>query len=146
MHPVGDVGDRILLGRDLGPDVALVRGGDPAVHRTHAVVIPRTPQREGGHVEVIDVAVVAEAEHAADVDAGRGAVAAEMGVDELPREDVVAGGHGCVGREHARCCHRLDRRFERQSRRDLLAATLEELQRRVPLVQVPNGRCEPERA
>ena len=69
-----------------------------------------------------------------------------MIVHELGPEDVMSCGHGGVGGEHRRGSDQLEGGIERDAACHQLAATFENLEGGVPLVDVPDGRFHSERA
>jgi len=145
VHAVGDVAHGALGRRDLGPDVRFVLGGDPGVDAAHPVLVARAAQGERGHVEAAGVPRGGpEGEEAPLVDAEPGPEPAEIGPHQGVVEDVVARGHGGVGREDGARRDQLEGAREVEPLLHLLAAALEHQEGRVPLVDVPDGRREPE--
>ena len=52
VHAVGDVAERVLVGRDLRPVIVQQARRDAAVDARHPVLVARAAERERGHVEV----------------------------------------------------------------------------------------------
>ena len=68
VHPIRDMDHRILVGRNLRPDVTFVRRCDPSMHLADAVVMARSVQRERRHVDSIVLAVVCKLEESGGIE------------------------------------------------------------------------------
>ena len=103
-------------------------------------------QREGGHVELVGVAVDAqtELEHALDGDAAGIEQRARHAPHEVRLEALVAGRDRRVDREHTVAPDGGPGVVDRHLAGDVLAGTLGEQERGMALVQVPDRRREPQ--
>ena len=145
VHAVGHRGDRRL---GAGEEPLPHRAADLSVAARDGVAEARLPQGEGGHVERL----VRGAVHLPDLQqlrrrnaelhGPRAEVEADqLGVEHLvPRGDRRVGGEGDVGADL------LERAGERLAALHLLAHPLEDHQRRVPFVDVPDAGVDPQRA
>ena len=66
-------------------------------------------------------------------------------LDQVEREGIVAGGHRRVGGEDGRLAHLFERVVEARAVLDELADALQHDERRVPFVEVPDGRLDAHR-
>ncbi len=106
----------------------------------------REPQREGRHVELLRVVVdpKTQLQHGLDRDLGTLEEGTRHPPHEVGLEALVARRNRRVDREDRIAADALPRLVERGALRDELAGALGEQERRVALVQVPDGRLEPE--
>ncbi len=146
VHPVGDVGDRVLALGHLGPEPREELGRDVAVDAAHAVLHARAARRERGHVEVAVARRLAELDQCRGIEPHLRAVAREVARDDIGREVVVAGGDRRMRGEDGVGGHRLERRARVHALLHVLAHALEHEEGRVPLVDVPHGGSESQRA
>ena len=142
---------RIGRSRDAAPG----RVGRLGMELADGVRAVRQAQREGGHVELtFGSSSTPRPSSRTRVDRHAAGLRPTVAVEERSRdppdevglEPLVAGRDGRVDREHAVATDLVERRVEGDAGRDELARPLREQERRMALVQVPDGRGDAERA
>ena len=140
---VGDVADRHLVERSVGPQLVPHLARDLAVAAADGVGGAAEPQRRLRHAErlvwVLGVRP-AQRDHVRDGSRQLLSEAADRVLHLVARIRVVAGRHGRVRREHRPGLGGLERVLERLARAQRLAGELERCQRRVAFVEVDHGR------
>ena len=123
-----------------------MRGNVP-VCATHTVVETRTPQCEGGHVELLSLAVAGtHVQKILQFEAELTRHAGKVLGHQAALEGIVSGRNRCVGGEHRVRRHHLQRSLETLARGNVFAAALENLEGGMPLVAMPYRRREAHRA
>ena len=141
MHAVRDVPDRKLT--PIRQQVSPHGGRDLAVQAAHPVGLGREAERERRHVE--RAVRLTQPQGLFRIAADGADPRIEVALGERGIEGLVAGWHGCVGREDGAPRDRFERGFEAFSRVDQLAGALETEQRDVALVHVPDRGAHPQR-
>ncbi len=144
VNAVRHVADRVLERRHVGPGSAAELGRDAPVDPAHAVDRAGAVQGEPRHVEAVALAIAAELEQRLLVHTEILDEPLEMLDEKLGCEDVVAGRDGRMSREHGIRGDSFEGRPERQTRDRQLAHALEDHERGMALVDVPDGRREAE--
>ncbi len=139
VHAVGHEADGILLGPDLRPLVGAQAGRDDTVDAADTIDVPCAVQGQPGHVEQAGRRrSTRKFEEALDGDAELADEIAEVPEDEIVPESIVARGYGRMRREHAGCGDGLERAFERKSEPQMLTQQLQDQERCVTFVEVPD--------
>ncbi len=145
VHPVGDGGDRHLLGVESRPQSGEHLPADLAVQQRDPVGPLPEPEPHHGHVEQVGlapgVALHPQVEDAVDVDAGQFGAGAEVPGDQLAVEAVDAGRDGGVRGEHRAGADGLQGGVEVEPGVGQLGDPLQAEEPGVPLVGVEDLRC-----
>src|SRR5882672_7616475 len=106
----------------------------------------RAAQGKRGHVEVCARGTVAEGEHIGERDPGLLARRLQIRNEQAIRKVIVPGGHGRVRGKYGARRHGLDRRVEGPASLDQSECALDDRERSVTLVDMPDRRVDSQRA
>ena len=147
VHTIGDVVDGIFLCLDLRPEHGQHLRAHLAVDSRHAVVIARPADRQRGHVKVMTVRVAAESQKLLPRHFHVWIEGLEVPQHHVVGEVIVSGGHRGMRGENRVRRHGFECGGEIEAeRRYLVADPLQDLERRVSLVDVPHRGFDTERA